>query len=93
MNRFIATALTGALLTAGLTACDRTAPLQCTDDAFVLTIAAPPKPPAPKAPKVQQPKAPKAKAPKVTVKEPKRNNGTVVVDADTMYDDDDDDCD
>lgn len=85
MNRLLATALTGTILTLGITACDRTAPLQCTDDAFTLTVAAPPKPKAPAA------KQPKAKAPKVTVKEPKRNNGTVVVDADAY--DDDDDCD
>lgn len=71
--------------------CDRTATPVCTDDAFVMTVAAP-KPPAPKAPKVQQPKP---KAP--VVKEPKRDgNGGVIVDTNpyrTQHVDFDDDCD
>jgi hypothetical protein len=72
-KRIAITAL-GLVLIAPLGGCNKTAPAPvCTDNAFTLTIAGKPKPPAPK--------APAQKAPKVTVKEPKRNgNGNVVVD-------------
>lgn len=65
------------VLTPTLTGCYRTTKPTCTDDAFVLTVAGQPKPPAPKAPPAVKP--PAVKPP--VVKEPKRDgNGGVIVD-------------
>lgn len=82
----VATLAALTLATSALTACNRTsAPNTCDALSLALTGNVKPKAPAP------------AKAPKVTVKEPKRGSGgTIVVDSDpdpVIFADDDDGCD